>query len=736
MAKGAYIYQQIELTTAEWAQNSTIYPPSVWLFERLENGKFRMKLTDGEHTFAELPYVMQDVEVTVKQNDANAYILTITTAAGSFDTPNLKGQGVKITVKTNTATEYVLTITSDEGSFDTPNLKASSTIEVQTLSSIPDENTLTYEDSTGVEVAFAVGQMVRVVDSESDFGYKFYILYDITSEGKAVWGESGSGDLREKVRITLNSNQTQPDNSLIGATVRVYDNTLSEEVYSGAWNGEDIVAKVTALSDYTVTVGDVEGYTTPSAKTQQARIQGDRVLTFTYNACLLTVNLTTDKGTSEGIAGAQVTVSYGEVEKTISSGGSVKIPFGEEITLSASAVEGYGKPSDITVQADEATKTIEMVYVEGKENVIYIDQTVTDPNTMVSGDVNGDVIQWIRANSHRVLAKKTGEGTVTYCRLKDDDGTKYYDGTAADLTTNGIDVFMKLPKFYYYGTEGDTVELHFADTKLNDNFIEWDENTLIGVYEGYYTQVYGKGNMVYSRSSVGSTGSVSQENWKAYAANRGQGYQLVDWQMHCVMGCLYYAMYGNTNCQAEIGSGTNDYQKATGQTDSLGMTDTKASTNGNSQSINFWGLENWWGNKSEWLDDYENKANTLVATVNDPVTGGTRELDIPGAGYTGNYPKKMKFGKYLDLVATDDDPKNGSDSIGYCDYQWWPQTTTSSTRVVLRSGGSSSSYGGVACADAYNDSSSTYSDYGSRLAFRGVATEAESVAIFKSLPVL
>lgn len=34
--KGAFIYQQIELTTAEWADNATVYPTSVWLFERLE----------------------------------------------------------------------------------------------------------------------------------------------------------------------------------------------------------------------------------------------------------------------------------------------------------------------------------------------------------------------------------------------------------------------------------------------------------------------------------------------------------------------------------------------------------------------------------------------------------------------------------------------------------------------------------------------------------------------------
>ena len=68
--KGAFIYQQIEQTTAEWADNVTVYPASVWLFERLENGKFNMKLADGVHTFAQLPAVMQEVKVTVKTNDA------------------------------------------------------------------------------------------------------------------------------------------------------------------------------------------------------------------------------------------------------------------------------------------------------------------------------------------------------------------------------------------------------------------------------------------------------------------------------------------------------------------------------------------------------------------------------------------------------------------------------------------------------------------------------------------
>ncbi len=366
----------------------------------------------------------------------------------------------------------------------------------------------------------------------------------------------------------------------------------------------------------------------------------------------------------------------------------------------------------------------------GKVNVITINQTISNPNSMIGGDVNGKVIKWIRANSHRVLAKKTAEGKITYCRLDDSNSNLYHDGTAAKTDGTQGDVFVKLPTFYYAGTEGDNVEITFSD-KPFEGSVEWDTNILIGVYESY-----NNGGKAYSRSGVESTRSVSQTNWKSYAKARGTGYQLVDWQMYCVLGCLYYAMYGNTNCQATIGAGVSSYDKINGQTDALGMTDTKASTNGNSQSINFWGLENWWGNKFEWLDDYENPAGSLTATVNDPVNGGKRQLDIPSAGYTGYYPKKMKFGRYLDLVATDDDPKNGSGSVGYCDYQWWPGSISSSTRVVRRSHSSSSTAGGVAYAYAADDSLYMYPGHGSRLAFRGECTEAESVAAFKSLSVL
>ena len=361
-------------------------------------------------------------------------------------------------------------------------------------------------------------------------------------------------------------------------------------------------------------------------------------------------------------------------------------------------------------------------------STITIDQTNDDPATRVSGDINGNVIQWIRNNSHRVLAKKTADGVLTYCQLNDANSTKYYDGTTAKLDGTEGDVFLKLPEFYYKGTEGNQVQIVFAKEQVDTEYIRWDPNTLIGVYEAYNGS-----SKMYSRSGVASTGNISQSTWKNYAAARGTGYQLVDWQMHCVMGCLYYAMYGNTDCQSSIGKGTKSTSKTTGQTNSLGMTDTVASINGNSQSINYWGLENWWGNKSEYIHDYNNSANSLSATVNDPVNGGTRSLPI--FDYGGYYPKKMKFGRYLDLIVAKNDTKNGSAKVGYCDSQQWPKSTNSRPRVVTRSSSGSGTTGGVAHTYADYTTTQTISNNTSRLAFRGSLIEATSVSAFKAITI-
>lgn len=361
-------------------------------------------------------------------------------------------------------------------------------------------------------------------------------------------------------------------------------------------------------------------------------------------------------------------------------------------------------------------------------NTILINQLESDPSRMISGDVNGEVIQWIRNNSHRVLAKKTGDGTVTYMELDDNNSNKYAaDGTEAKTDGTEGDVFVKLPTFYYRGNDdgpngssGDNVEIRFSKTPFDDS-VEWDTNILIGAYEAYNDN-----NKLYSKSGVVSSGTISQLNFKSYAASRGSGYQLIDWQIHCVLGCLFYAMYGNTNSQAICGSGTNSHNKECGETNSLGMNDTKAETNGNTMSINFWGLENWWGNKYERMEGIESTGRDTVQILSpDPSSGRTFTwYNDP------TYGKHYRFGKYLDLSS--DVTSSGSNSTYYCDSNFGP---SSSARVAERSNRDAYANCGVSCAHANIDSSDMVAYIGSRLAFRGTCTKAESVEAFKSLPL-
>ena len=361
-------------------------------------------------------------------------------------------------------------------------------------------------------------------------------------------------------------------------------------------------------------------------------------------------------------------------------------------------------------------------YEAPPEDVILINQTISDPAGMISGDVKGEVVAWIRENSHRVLAKKTAEGEVTYCRLMDTDGTKYHDGTAVGLPLQSVDSFVKLPEFWYYGTEGDQAEIHFTNVNPNDDetWCHWDTNTLIGVYEAYNDS--NGGNKLCSISNVNSTRNVSQANLKQYARNKGNGYQLVDWQMHCIMCALFYAWYGNTNSQAICGAGTSSYVKETGQTDSLGMTDT-TSENGNSMSINFWGLENWWGNKMEWIDNVTSpSANNANVESPDPYPRSFTWYSTP------SYGKHYKIGKYLDMSS--DITSSGSNTTYYCDYNRGPG---GALRVAGRSGTEADTTGGVSRAVANNFDSYTIADCGSRLAFRGACIEEEDPAVFASI---
>lgn len=355
-------------------------------------------------------------------------------------------------------------------------------------------------------------------------------------------------------------------------------------------------------------------------------------------------------------------------------------------------------------------------------STIYIDQTITDPASMISGDINGAAIQAIRANSHRYLGKYTAENTMTICQLFDANSNYYHDGTVADLTGAEGDVFMRLPLFYTKATElsANIWKIQFIyGKKINgDNWMQWGDNDLIGVYKAYQT-----GSKIYSRSGVTLSVNISQANFKTYARNRGTGFTAVKLKHHNIMAFLFYALYGNTNSQAICGSGTETYPKTAGGTNSLGMTDT-VTINGNSMSINFWGLENWWGNLYEWVDNVVHNNFVLKITEDD---GNVREEYI---NRDVGFIKKIRIGDYLDTITIE---TGASETSGFCDYYYQNETQNS---VFIRSNSGNSNYGGIISNGISNLPTITSPEAGSRLAFLGNVVEEKDVEKFKSLTAI
>lgn len=529
------------------------------------------------------------------------------------------------------------------------------------------------------------------------------------------------------VKLTLLIYTNQPEDEDIFANTKATVKYGTSSTTMG--NGDEL--KLTPGMNVTITFDSVPNYKTPD--TIEFVAGGDDVVkTGTYLAERVAVVLRAVDGGD--LSGASVSING---TSYIWNGSPLvaKVAYNQSYNVEFNGFGTYIAPAVQTFTASQKDRLVEGVYDALPEDLIIIDQTISDPATMISGAVNNDVIQEIRANSHRYLGKYTAEGEMTLCQLDDNDSNKYADGSSAILTGAEGDVYMKMPDFWYRSMplSTDVWGLQFrmgVEQPEGSGWNRWDGNALIGVYEAY-----SEGEKLYSRSDVESSGGISQANFKAYARNRGNGFRIVDWQMHCVMAILFYVQYGHTNSQDKIGRNTSVNTKQCGQTNANGMNDTKGTfpvsglndtgVSGNNRSINFWGLENWWGNKYEWID------NVVVNSYNWEITEPNGTVRKPGKASTSNgFIYKMIFGDCCDLIPT---MVGGGEKTGFCDYY---SSSNSSSLVVVRSNFNNYANGGVVFLNTFDVSLSVYSSHSSRLAFRGRCVIENNTTTFRSLTAI
>ena len=297
--------------------------------------------------------------------------------------------------------------------------------------------------------------------------------------------------------------------------------------------------------------------------------------------------------------------------------------------------------------------------------------------------------------------------------------------------------------------EFDCVVLSNSD-KIEDMEPDWVEHEpcLVAVFEACTI-----GSKLYSAATGNaSVGSLTQSDFIYYAKQRGL--QLIDWEMHKDIANLFFAFYGRRDSQDQCGYGQSTEQRNIGTTALLGMQDTISynSDGGAHQTSNAWyvrpnedgknvysliyntncmGYENLYGDKYEWLSGVSlpntNTQEQYKLLIEMP-DGSTRKVK---SGTVSGYCTGMYHQKYMDIVGVHS--QKGSSTTYYCDEF---NVSNAANRVVCRSYNYSYANGGVSFAICGNDSSSTNTYIGSRLAFRGEIEEAESVTAFKAIKAI
>lgn len=249
----------------------------------------------------------------------------------------------------------------------------------------------------------------------------------------------------------------------------------------------------------------------------------------------------------------------------------------------------------------------------------------------------------------------------------------YTDGTSVDVATT--DIFMKLPEFWWKceTVSTDKYRVSFTMTNPNsNNWNHWDGKTFIGVYKAYF----GDGSKLYSRSGVTPANYIQQSILKASARARGNGFQLVTYEAHQIMCLLGWGWLGTTDAQSVVGRGSTNNPKTTGFCNLKGINDTEVDVDGGPSigstsddiSINFWGLENWWGDMYECIDNIETANATGLININN-VDGTVKRTVQWGADVnSGNCIGKMVFGTNGDVIPkevhSDDSYATGFASYG------------------------------------------------------------------------
>lgn len=705
--RGAYVYQQIEQSTAEWTADSTIYPPSLWLFERLANGNLNMKFSDGIHTYAELPLMMQDIKVRIKTNTDTEYVLEITSAEGTITTPNLRDHyddtdirnlvtGLRTDVNklkpvvTSTPSNGQITITPDKAQNEDPDVSITLETKGDKDKSLMADGKYRKLPVYGRNLLLGSGKEV----SNSAYNIANYWLAEQIPEGTQVtltiWGELGEN-----------------------------------AVYFTVYNSSGSVGSMANLKDF------VDGKSSATFKWMTK--YGNNISANTYLKIY--------------VEGTDVNPSTSTIHK-------IKLEYGDISTEWTPAWEdipdieeryAYGVEWNMASSSPDGKRVGNMqlhreLPVQSKIRGCVLDNSggvrkYLGASSWSQEDMSIDsLLEAIMAEMDRFWIRFYIKGLKFGCMMSDTPmpGYTYINKRYMSAFEGGVDrPSMTLLSAYGVGSTN-------VNRRGGDNTADWD---------GTYRSLLGR-----------PVTNLTRDQFRQAARKRGSGWEMYTYNAHKILFWLFAVEYAtldsqkpfnaqkdaNGFAQGGLGPGptqmtdwtnfnnanplipcgyTNEFGNGSGEKAYV-VKNASGGTHATLMANRYRGIENPFGHIWKYTDGANIQVTTgdaglsILWTTDDP----SNFSDTSYTGYdkkgnicrTDGYAKKMLLGEDGDIVATE---VGGSSSTYWCDYYY---TYTSANRMQTVLVGGSADIGqnsGLAYINTHDASSAAAKYFGSRLCF-------------------
>lgn len=348
-----------------------------------------------------------------------------------------------------------------------------------------------------------------------------------------------------------------------------------------------------------------------------------------------------------------------------------------------------------------------------------------DPNKLVTVDIT----------TEPVPAVGTGSGSSPFdsympwmgmeeCTLNNATGKVSSKKGDPGFKRTSIDrpVMVKIPEFYYkIERVGSIFRYYIADGPVDGLSLHpGSGDNYLARYEAGEASSGTLGFILASYSGTTPSVSKTRSTFRDHARNMASGFQLRDIAAWCAYDLLYLVEYADWDSQKKIGPGIVNDTAAhkTGETDAM-VYHTGRANSGDNAAVQYRGIENPWGNVSEFIDGINVYGQSVYICTDPEIYTDDTDTNYPYSNIklpTSGWIKGLGFSSVFPWAFIPN--ANGGSSISYI-----PDYTYSGPEwKVLNVGGhiTSKQEAGLFFFHAGAISSGTSNKIGARLQFREV----------------